>query len=114
VEKIAQTARYLSGSAAIRPLAMPPIRRHAIRGTLCHAIRGKPYVTDHNWVVVPFEIHKLAPNADLWETVTMTKRRLRIVEKGLYRFAVCERCNSQFKSSLRYPDAAKEEIRQQF
>jgi hypothetical protein len=44
----------------------------------------------------------------------MAKRKLRIVEKGLYRFAVCERCNSQLKSSLRYTNAAEEEIQQQF
>jgi hypothetical protein len=41
-------------------------------------------------------------------------RRLRIMEKGLYKFAVCERCNSQFKSSLRYHDAAENEIKMQF
>jgi hypothetical protein len=44
----------------------------------------------------------------------MAKRSLTIVEHGLYKFAVCAKCNAQFKSSLRYQDAAEKEIRQQF
>jgi hypothetical protein len=44
----------------------------------------------------------------------MVKRKLRMIEKGLYKFAVCERCNAQFKSSLLNQEAAEQEIRQQF
>jgi hypothetical protein len=42
----------------------------------------------------------------------MAKRKLRMMEKGLYRFAVCERCNAQFKSSLLHH--AEDEIQRQF
>jgi hypothetical protein len=43
-----------------------------------------------------------------------TDRKFRLVEKGLYKFAVCERCNAQFKSSVLNREAAEQEIQQQF
>ena len=44
----------------------------------------------------------------------MPKRKLTIVERGLYKFAVCEHCNTEFKSSLLNLEAAETEIREKF
>jgi len=60
----------------------------------------------------PSNSARLCP--DPWENEVMPKRNLRIMKKGPYKFAVCEVCNSQFKSSLRYPNAAENEIKGQF
>jgi hypothetical protein len=40
----------------------------------------------------------------------MQKRRLRIIDQGLRKFAVCERCNAEFESTLLSQRYAKEEI----
>jgi hypothetical protein len=44
----------------------------------------------------------------------VAKPKICFMEQGLYRFAVCKRCNAQFKSSLLYQSAAEKEIRQKF
>jgi hypothetical protein len=43
-------------------------------------------------------IHRVAPEGHLWETVRMPKRKLRIVKEtnGVPVLGVCEHCNKQF------------------
>jgi hypothetical protein len=44
----------------------------------------------------------------------MAKRQLRIMERGLNKFAICERCNSRFDSKLLNQFEAEKEIREKF
>ena len=57
-----------------------------------------------------------APESDLWETVSMPKRNLRIVTRGatIPVLGICEYCNAQFKSNEPLKDDAKAELRAQF
>ncbi len=46
--------------------------------------------------------------------VGMVKQSLRIIERGLCKFAVCARCNAQFRSKLLYQSEAEHEIREKY
>jgi hypothetical protein len=58
----------------------------------------------------------VAPESDLWETVSMLKPNPRIVTRGaaIPVLGICEYCNAQFKSNEPLKDDAKAELRAQF
>jgi hypothetical protein len=44
----------------------------------------------------------------------MATRTLTIIERGLYKYAVCERCDNSFVSSHFEPDEANKEIHEKY
>jgi hypothetical protein len=50
----------------------------------------------------------------LWETIGVPKQVLRIIAHGYDTFAVCERCNAQFRSTLLNQHEAEKEIRAKY